>query len=349
MEENLSQSRKILTRLTKKRVGKFVPEDPPEISVIIPAYNISSVIADTLNSVISQTYTNFEIILIDDGSADSTELEEKLEPYFDKIIYGKQDNAGASKARNLAICLSRGRLTAFLDGDDIWYPNFLQSQVRFLSENDLDMVYCDAKFFGENYSSGETYMETTPSNGEVTPKSLIDGSCNVITSGTLLKREVLEKFGLFDSRSTRAQDFDLWFRFAKNGVKIGYQREVLLKYRVSSTSLSGNNVERAERNTRILHFIKEKYELTEEELKVWNHQLAFSEAEVELEKAKRFMIEGRYSEAFLHLDKANAFYRKPKLTLIKWLLRLSPRLTVTLFKKFRPAEFSFITPNSAQK
>lgn len=349
MEEKLSETRKILSRLTKKRVGALVPPALPNVSVIIPAYNISSFITDTLNSVKAQTYKDLEILVVDDGSDDSEELEAKLGPFLESITYGKQENSGASMARNLAVTLSRGNLIAFLDGDDIWEPNFLESQVKYLTELELDMVYCNARFFGENYSSRETYMETTPSSGKVTPMSLIDGSCNVITSGTVLKREVLEEFGMFDPRSIRGQDFDLWFRLAKNGVKIGYQREVLLNYRVSSTSLSGTNVERAERNTSILHFINDKYELAPKEQKVLQHQLEVSEAEVELEKAKLEMIQGKYSEALKHIEEANRFYRKPKLTLIKWLLRVSPRLTVQLFKKFRPAEFSFITPDNLQK
>ncbi|MCB1025743.1 MAG: glycosyltransferase family 2 protein [Acidobacteria bacterium] len=349
MEESLSETRKILTRLTEKRVGRSVSLEAPYVSVIIPAYNIAQFISDTLTSALSQTYKDLEIIVVNDGSDDTEELEKQMTPFIDSVIYAKQENSGASKARNLGIGLSRGRIIAFLDGDDIWEPNYLQLQVDHLVSKELDMVYCDAKFFGENYSSGETYMETTPSHGAVTPVSLIDGSCNVITSGTILKREKLEEFGLFDPRSVSAQDFDLWFRLAKNDVKIGYQREVLLSYRVSSTSLSGNNVERAERNTRILHFINEKYELSPEEKKVWERQLAFSEAEVELERGKFDLIHGDYHAALLHLEEANKYYRKPKLTLIKWLLRVSPGLTVKLFKIFRPAEFSFITPDNMQK
>lgn len=349
MEESLSDCSKILERLKEKRIGKDVLSDRPKVSVIIPAYNISSLVRETMNSVLAQTYKNFEVVIVNDGSNDTADLERKLEPYWDRIVYGKQENFGASLARNLAICLSRGSLIAFLDGDDIWLPNYLESQVRFLEENKLDMVYCDAELFGENYAAGETYMQTTPSNGAVTPKSLINASCSVITSGTVLKRRNLYEFGLFDSRSKQGQDFDLWFRLAKNGVKISYQRKVLLKYRVSSTSLSGTSVQRAERNVAVLEYINEKYQLNKSEKNVLKKQLEFSGAELDLEKGKFHLTQGEYDQAKRYIASANEYYRKPKLTLIIWLMKISPALALRLFRAIRPAEFSFITPKASHE
>ncbi len=348
MEEKLSEKSKILERLEETKIGRDILQNPPKVSVIIPAYNISEFISATLDSVFSQTFKDFEIIIVNDGSKDTLELEKILEDYADKIVYAKQKNLGASEARNAAICLSRGELIAFLDGDDLWFPNCLEKQVEFLEENDLDMVYCDAELFGDNFFKGNTYMETTPSNGEVNPVSLINATCNVITSGTMVTRKKLEEVNLFDTVSTRAQDFDLWFRFAKNGAKIDYQRNILIKYRVSSNSLSGSNVQRAERNISILNSIRDKYEFTPAEHKVWEHQLEFSQADVELEKGKLNLIKGNYDAAQKQIAKANLYYRKPKLSVLKFLLKISPELTLKLFKKFRPNDFSFISPAEKQ-
>ena len=85
----------------------------------------------------------------------TTELENALAPFFDKIIYGKQENAGASVARNSAILLARGEILAFLDGDDIWLPRFLESQVGFLEKEQFEMVYCDAEIFGEVHAEAQ--------------------------------------------------------------------------------------------------------------------------------------------------------------------------------------------------
>lgn len=348
MEEKLSESAKVLDRLEETRIGKDVPVKDPTVSVIIPAFEISECIAETLDSVFAQTLQDFEVVVVNDGSKDTDLLEKNLEKYADRIIYGRQKNYGASLARNAAICLSRGKFIAFLDGDDLWLPNCLEKQIKTIEEKELDMIYCDAELFGDNFFNGQTYMETTPSNGEVNPISLIDTTCNVITSGTIVRRTILAEVNLFDSRSIRSQDFDLWFRIAKFGAKIGYQRDVLIKYRLSATSLSGSNVERAERNVTILEFIRNKYVLTAEENEVVRDQIEFSEAEVELEKGKYNLIRGNYSKAQGHFSKANAYYKKPKLLFLKLLLKVSPALTLKLFKKFRPAEYSFISPDQTQ-
>lgn len=345
MEEKLSDRSKVLERLEETRIGKDLSSAaPPKVSVIIPAYNISGFIAATLDSVFAQTFGDFEVVIVNDGSKDTPELEKVLEKYLDRIIYGRQQNSGASQARNAAICLSRGEFLAFLDGDDQWFPDYLEKQIGFLDKNNFDMVYCDAELFGKNVPDGRTYMETTPSAGEVNFVSLLNATCNVITSGTVLRREKLFEVNLFDTKAKRAQDFELWLRLAKNGAKIGYQRDVLIKYRVSSESLSGSNVQRAERNITILNFIKDKYEFTVEEEKVLENQIAFSRAELELEKGKTCLAEEKYEEARMHIARANEYYGKLKLSVLKTLLKISPGLTLKLFKRFRPEEFSFISP-----
>ena len=346
MEEKLSDCSNILKRLTEKRIGNKVAA-APKVSVIIPAYNIAPYIKESLDSVFAQTYKNFEVILINDGSKDTSELEVELASYFDKIVYGKQANMGASRARNAAICLARGELLAFLDGDDIWQPEILESNVNFLEKNNLEMAYCDAELFGESFFSGKTFMQNAPSNGEVTTVSLINAECNVITSGTIIKKDLTEKFGLFDVNLPLMQDFDLWFRLAKNGAKIGYQTKVSLKYRVRSSGLSGTNINRSERNIRALNVIKGKCELNEREKAVWEKQMAMCEAELELEKGKFCLAQGDFFNAQTHIVQANKFYRKPKLSLLSGLMKVSPKLAQSLFKKIRPAEFSFISPDKS--
>ncbi|WP_316316952.1 glycosyltransferase family 2 protein, partial [Clavibacter michiganensis] len=99
-------------------------------------------------------------MLVNDGSRDMAELESALAVYWDYIIYAEQENAGCAAARNMAISLSRGELLAFLDGDDIWLPTFLESQIRFLDENNLEMVYCDALIFGDAFFENQTFTKS---------------------------------------------------------------------------------------------------------------------------------------------------------------------------------------------
>jgi glycosyltransferase involved in cell wall biosynthesis len=346
VEEKYADREQIKKRIRNLRVGKQVVE-MPKISVIVPAFDIAPFVKETLDSVFAQTYNNFEIILINDGSKDTKELKTALEPFFERIVYAEQENLGASRARNTAICLSKGEYLAFLDGDDIWFPDFLLSQVEFLEKNKLDMVYCDAELFGEPLYEGERYTKTSPSHGKVTTESLISAKCNVITSGTLLKKSWVERIDMFDTQLPRMQDFDLWYRLAKNGAGIGYQSEVLVKYRVRADSLSGNNVERSWRNIRALNVIREKYGLNESENRVWDDQMLVYEAEYELEQGKFSLTQGDFPQARAHIAKANKYFRKPKLFLLTTLLKVSPKLALSLFKKFRPAEYSFIAPQKS--
>lgn len=343
-EESLADCDAIRQRLEEMKIGKNVIADVPKISVVIPAYSITPFIAETLDSVLAQTSKNYEIILINDGSPDTEEFEAVLTPYFDEIIYAKQENSGASLARNAAICLARGELIAFLDGDDIWLPHYLAMQIAFLEKNNLEMVSCDALLFGEPFFEGRRFSADSPSHGKVTPESLINTNNNVITSGTVIKKKALEKSNLFDKALLFMQDFDLWFRLAKSGAKIGYQPEVLLKYRVRSDSLSGSNIERAARNIRAMKVIESKYELTGSEKAALDYQMAASVAEYELEQGKTALVQNDFAKARRHFNEANKFYRKTKLAAVVWLLRLSPKLTLHLFKKMRSAEFSFISP-----
>ena len=345
MQEKISDCPNILARLNEKRIGENVAPAAPKVSVIIPAYNIADYIAETLSSVFAQTFGDYEVILVNDGSTDTARLKAALAPFSERIVYAEQANLGASQARNAAICLSRGELLAFLDGDDVWLPDFLASQIDYLESNNLEMVYSDALLFGEQFFAGKTFMQDAPSSGTVTTTSLISTECNVITSGTVLEKYLLVKFDMFDTDLPRTQDFDLWFRLAKCGARIGYQPEVLLKYRVRLNNLSGTNIDRAERNIHAMDFIGEKYDLDEREKAAWQRQSAFSEAELELEKGKLCLVKGEFKKAQAHLAAANKFYRKPKLSLINWLLRFSPRLTARLFKAIRPSEFSFILPD----
>lgn len=349
MEERSSDYPNILKRIGEKKIGGKVAATSPKVSVIIPAYNIAPFIKETLDSVFEQTYQDFEVILVNDGSTDTPDLKTALTSYFDKIIYVEQKNSGAAKARNTAICLARSDLLAFLDGDDIWLPDFLASQISFLEKNDFEMAYCDALIFGEPLYENRTFMQNAPSSGAVTTVKLLSAECNVITSGTILRESALEKFGLFDGEISRVEDYDLWFRLAKNGVRIGYQREVLLKYRVRPGNLSGTNVDRAERSLLALNVIREKYDLDRAELKVWQERTALYQAAFELEKGKLCLVRGDFTGAKAHLLEASKIHRTPKLFAVNFLMRFSPRLTARLFEKMRSEEFSFIAPDNAER
>ncbi|MEZ5426397.1 MAG: glycosyltransferase family A protein [Pyrinomonadaceae bacterium] len=348
MNERLADRSSILKRLTETRIGKDVAPDPL-VSIIIPAYNIAPYIRETLESVLAQTRGDFEAIIVNDGSSDTEDLERELDLFFDRIVYARQENAGASAARNAAICLSRGEALAFLDGDDVWLPDYLSQQLEFLENSPFEMIYCDAEIIGQPHFEGENYMLNAPSDGEVTPVSLITAECNVITSGTVLRRSVLEKFDLFDIDLPRTQDFELWFRLARQGVRIGYQKKILLRYRVRPGNLTGDNISRARRDYKSLEIIREKYDLTGAEAVALKKMSDIYESVIYLEMGKTELRRENFPSARENFRRAESLRPSLKQKVLNFILTLSPRLVLLLFKKFRPEEFGAIARKDPEK
>lgn len=326
-----------------KLIGGLVKKGAPKVSVIVPAYNVAEYIEESLDSVFAQTFEDYEVIVINDGSPDTAEFEKVLEKYLDRIVYLKHENRGVGPARNLAIGHSRGELFAFLDGDDVWLPDYLASQVPFLEANDYDLVYADAHLFGGSVLDGRTFMQNAPSTGEANFESLLDMRCNIVLSGSLARRESVIDAGMFEPTDVRAQDFNLWLRMAHRGARIGYQRDVLLKYRIRPGSLSGNEVQRVEREINAYERIAAMIEFTESEQKIVDRQLERLAAELDIERGKRFLLEEDFVAARKAFEKANDYRRSPKLGLIIGLTRVAPRLLLKIYRSrrkdfFIPAE-----------
>ncbi|MBX7172011.1 MAG: glycosyltransferase family 2 protein [Pyrinomonadaceae bacterium] len=325
------------------RVGRDVLA-APKVSIIIPAFNIADFIAETLDSVFIQTFYNFEVIVINDGSPDTESFERALAPYLERVVYLKQPNIGAGPARNFGIETAKGELIAFLDGDDIWFPEFLESQVKFLEENNFDFVYPDALLFGGSSQDGENYSLKAPSNGEANFESLLDMRCNVITSGVVARKKNIVEAGMFELERVRAHDFVLWLRMAKQGAKIGYRRKILLKYRVRIESLSGNSIQRVQREIDVFERIKKLIQLTETEKQIIENQLIRLNAEIEIERGKSLLLQENFEAARKSFEKGNKYRKSNKLRLIILLLKISPRLFLRFYKSQREEEIAFI-PN----
>ncbi len=317
----------------------------PKVSIIIPAYNIAKYIVETLDSVFIQTFNNYETIVINDGSPDSEEFEKELKPYFDKIVYIKLKNVGAGAARNFGIENSRGELLAFLDGDDIWLPDYLESQVKFLEENIYNLVYSDALLFGGSAYDGRSYMQDSPSEGEANFESLLDLRCNVITSGTLATKKNVVEVGMFEWEKVRAHDFVLWLRIAKAGGKVGYQKKILLKYRVRLDSLSGDSIQRVQREIDVFHRIKALITIDENQQEIISKHLIRLEAEKEIERGKSFLLQENFEEARKCFKKGNEYRKSNRLRLIIFLLRIAPNLLLRFYRSQRKDEIVFIPSN----
>lgn len=313
----------------------------PLVSVVIPAYQVTEFIGETLDSVLGQTYRRFEIVVVNDGCPDTVRLDAVLEPYLDKISYIKQPNTGASGARNTGIRNSTGEIIAFLDGDDVWYPDYLASQVAELRSRKLDLIYCDALLFGDPLFNGKRYSEQAPSSGEVTFDSLLMFECCPILSGTIACRQAVESVDGFAPELRRAMDFDLWLRLANDGANMGYQRKLLLKYRVRRDGITGDSVRRVEREIELIGRFRRIFDLNEEQEAKVEKLLAGLNADRDVAVGKANLVEGNYRSAITSLKKANEHRRSVYLSLIIVALKYFPKTFRRIYVRVRRNEIRF--------
>jgi glycosyltransferase involved in cell wall biosynthesis len=187
----------------------------PKVSIIIPTYNRAHLIKQSVQSVLEQSFQDFEIVIVDDGSADNTGqvISDMGRP--EKIIYIYQENQGRSKARNKALQISTGRYIAFLDSDDVFLPNKLQVQVDYLdSYPDIGMVYasaaCDDEF---GNPLGFTYQASA--QGHIYQQIAFYIPLTVILPTVMIRREIIERVGHFDENLNRFEDTDYWRRISR--------------------------------------------------------------------------------------------------------------------------------------
>ena len=303
----------------------------PLVSVIIPAYRVAGFIKETLDSVLTQTFRDYEIVIVNDGSPDTTDLEEQIRPYEHLITYLKQANGGAGAARNAGIRAATGEFVAFLDGDDVWLPSFLESQLQLLERGPYDLVYADATNFTEAGLSRITNMDVNASEGEVTVERLVTGQCNVITSSVVARRSAVMAVGCFDERFRNSQDFDLWLRMAKHGARFTYQKRVLVHRRIYEGSLASNPVNSLEGEIQVLETARDRGDLTSSEQAVLIETLELRRAIAGVWKGKQKLSSGEFDSALKNFLFANNYFRSWKLSLVTLWLRLAPRLLQRIY------------------
>jgi len=222
----------------------------PCVSVIIPAFNLGSLIVYSLESLINQGYQNWECIVVDDGSSDNT--EEIVQSYVKRdkrIVYVYQKNGGLSKARNAGLSRARGAYIQFLDADDLIESRKLQCHVQYLENNpEVDIVYGDARYFrterpGERRNSMSDidlpWMPKVSGSGKEIQEALLRMNIMVV-SAPLLRRRIIDRVGLFDEELPLLEDWDYWIRCAVRGGRFQYLDEdgalSLIRWRPNSLS-----------------------------------------------------------------------------------------------------------------
>ncbi len=182
----------------------------PFFSVIIPAYNRYSSLTKAVESVLSQTYNNFELIVIDDGSADET--PEIKDIFNQKIKYIRQENSGVSSARNTGVSISEGTHIAFLDSDDLWLPSKLQAQADYIKKNPEILIHQTDETWIRNGIRVNPMKKHAKRGGNIFIDSL--ELCLVSPSAVVMHKNLFDKYGNFDEDMQVCEDYDMWLRIS---------------------------------------------------------------------------------------------------------------------------------------
>jgi len=303
----------------------------PKVSVIIPSYKTANLIAACLDSVFTQTYSDFEAIVINDGSPDTPELENVLQPYMDRIVYIKQENKRAAGARNNAIRQARGEFVAFLDSDDTWMPDHLSSQMHLFAEDPaIDLVYCDGILMGDGAQESQ-FMKVCPSTGEATFAALIVERCQIPISTVVARKRTLVDAGLFDEKLARCDDYDMWVRSAFSGARIRYSRKLGARLFVGRPgSLGQSRARMAEGYSIILEKYKRTLPLKDADRAVVEKRAAEIRARYLLEEGKCKLEERQFDKARELIAEANGYLRSSRLSLAVLGLSVAPGATAKL-------------------
>lgn len=219
----------------------------PLISVLMPAYDSERYIAQAIESVLAQTVSDWELIVVDDRSRDNTrQIVEHFAGKDPRIrLYVNDSNCGAARTRNRGLDLCRGAYVALLDSDDIWYADKLAVQLALAEKEQADIIYCSYSIIDENGEKQckDFIVPESTTLEDTLKKSVI--SC----STALLKKEVVERYRF--PLNYYHEDLAMWLQLLQNGMKAVGTREVLAAYRVRSRSRASNKLLVAKRRWQI--------------------------------------------------------------------------------------------------
>lgn len=270
------------------------------VSVIIPTYNRIEKLKRALESVLKQTYSKLEIIIVDNESKDGTiKFLEEFSKKNKKIKYLTNNKKGANYSRNLGIKNAKGEYIAFLDDDDTWNSTKIEKQVKILETNsDIGICYTGKKIIYE--SLNKEYFSCSNSNN-----IYIENYIGT-TSSVIIKKEILEKSGLFDVELPALQDYDLWIRILKN-TKSYQIKEALINYYINpNNNQISNSIESYEKG---IQYLDKKYNTDVEYIKF--------EIEREKKREKELIIRSIREKQKIDIKKIKYFHNKLYYTILR--------------------------------
>jgi glycosyltransferase involved in cell wall biosynthesis len=217
----------------------------PLVSIIMPVYNRETVVGRAIESALAQTYKQWELLAVNDGSTDGS--RHVLEHYGNKITLLSQNNKGPYAARNLALSHARGEFIAFLDSDDVWLPRRLEVQLPLFQRPEIGLVFGDAIIVdygrdGKAFSRARTYHDLwPPSRGDVF-RSLLRYDF-IPQSSVMVRRACFEKLGPFSLKGTRSSDYAKWTQISMH-YRMDYVEDPVFELAIHESNWSRNSLER---------------------------------------------------------------------------------------------------------
>ena len=198
------------------------------VSIVIPTFNRAHLVARAIESVLKQSYKNFELIVVDDGSTDDTPIHLKSLIESGSIQFHQKENAGVASARNFGVSKTRGQWLAFLDSDDEWLPHKLQDQIEFLKAHQhLKVVYGEETWMRNGVRVNQK-KHHKKSGGYIFEKCL--EQCLIAPSSVLIERKLFDELNGFDESFIVCEDYDLWIKISSQH-EIGFiEHPLILKY-----------------------------------------------------------------------------------------------------------------------
>ena len=267
----------------------------PKVSVVVPAYNSARFIEETIRSVLDQTYQDFEIIVVDDGSTDTTAALVKA--YGDRVRYVWQENQGPSAARNTGKRSACGEFIALLDADDLWCADFLETLVPVLgSDPELGAAYCG----WQHIDAAGNPLPQTARPRRMSPRcfreKLVWGNF-LSVHAVLVRRTCYEQVGLFDESLSTHEDWDMWLRMSTH-YRFGAVPHVLAKYRLHDRNMSSNAQQAADG---AVHIVRKHFGTEEGDAIRWPEAKRRAYGGAHLRASTAYLEIGEEAKAHKHL------------------------------------------------
>ena len=216
-------------------------ESQPLVSVIMPCYNMASFVSDSIKSVIAQTYPHWELLIVDDASTDATvNIIESFSQTDSRIKFAKKkQNSGIADTRNQCIQMAQGPVLAFLDADDIWHPEKLEKQLKFMLEKNVGFSYSTYDWIDEDGNTLNRFINTIGNlDYETYLRNTIIGCSTVMVNKTITGEVVVPKFRTSEDTAT-------WLDILRKGFLAYAIDEPLVSYRIRRKSASSNKIKAA--------------------------------------------------------------------------------------------------------